>query len=102
MGNLANKINLHVVTLDKGMINEESLLPIFETDSDFQEGEGKRLSKKIFKKFKDLEETEMVESMIAELFTIPNFIGESTYYGDYEYDITETEFSYVVSIAFIN
>ena len=102
MGNLINKVNLLVVTLDKGMIDEESLVPIFESDLDFQDGEGKRLSKKIFKKFKDLEEIEMVESMIAELFNIPKFIGESTYYGDYEYDITETDFSYVVSIAFIN
>lgn len=102
MSNLTNQLNLIVVTLDKGMIDEQSLLPIFEYDYDFQGGEGEKLSKKIFKKFKDLDETEMVESMIAELFKIPNFIGQSSYYGGYEYSITETDYSYIVSIAFIN
>lgn len=102
MGNLANKVNLIVVSIDKDMIDENSLQPILEYDLDFEGSEGKKVSKEIFEKFEDLDESEMVESMVTELFKIPNFIGDSSHYGDYEYNITETDFSYIVSIAFIN
>ena len=102
MANLSNKANPIVVTLDKGMVNEKSLLPILEYDLDFDGEEGKQVSKEIFEQFQDLDEIDQVEKMVAELFDVPNFIGDSSAYGDYEYNITETEFMYVVSIAFIN
>ena len=103
MGNLSNKVNLIVVTVDKGMIDEKSLLPILEYDLDFDGEEGVEVSKEIFEEFKDMDdEVEQVEKMIDALFDVPNFIGNSSFYGDYEYNITETEFMYVVSIAFIN
>jgi hypothetical protein len=39
--------------------------------------------------------------MIKDLFEVTGFIGCSSNYGDYSYEIIETEFEYVVVIATI-
>lgn len=118
MGNLNNKVNLIVEEVSKGMINENSLVGILSNDSDFCqnedmyredtlalgfESEAHRVSKEIFDEFKDEEEEDVrINDMVNELWNVNNFISNDTHYGDSTFRITETEFTYVISIAFIN
>lgn len=120
MSNHGNIANLEIITMSKGMIDERSLIDIFDIDSDFStnedafrpdtlkkgfKSESERVSKEIFvkcrKKNKDDEES-LVNAMMEEVFKVENFIGNSSYYGSYRYAITETEFEYVISIAYVN
>ena len=110
--------NIIVARIDKGGVDETSLQEIFEHDSDFSENEdsyrpdtlkkgfkneAERVSAEIFKKCKKIEEeSERVEAMVKKVFEVENFIGNSSYYGSYQYAITETEFEYIVSIAYTN
>jgi hypothetical protein len=108
--------NLIVVGIDKNGVDKTSLQKIFESDSDFSENkdsfrpdtlkkgfknEAERVSAEIFNKCKKIEEeSERVEAMMKKVFEVENFIGNSSYYGSYRYAITETEFEYIVSIAY--
>jgi hypothetical protein len=39
--------------------------------------------------------------MVSDLFEVEGFIGNSSNYGEYEFEIVETEYEYVVVIATI-
>jgi len=117
MSNHGESAKLIVSTIDKGAVDETSLIEILETDSDFLENEeyfrpdtlkkgfkneAERVSKEIFTKFKKIKDEETrVDKMVKALFDVSGFIGHSQSYGDYTYQITETEFQYVVSIAYV-
>ena len=117
MGNLSETAKLIVSVIDKGAVDETCLIEILASDNDFSENEdyyrpdtlkkgfkneAERVAKEIFTKFKKGKEEEVrLEKMVKELFNISGFIGKSSSYGDYTYQITETEFQYVVSIATI-
>jgi Sec7-like guanine-nucleotide exchange factor len=116
MSNLSTQAKLIVSVIDKDAVDETALIEILETDLDFRDNtshfrpdtlkkgfknEAERISKEIFTKFKKLEEEERILKMVKELFKVPNFIGQSNQYGDSDFKITETDFSYVVSIAVI-
>jgi len=118
MSNHGENANLIIETIDKGMIDETSLINILESDNDLSENEdyfrpdtlkkgfnneAERVSKEIFNKFKKIKDEETrVEKMVRALFDVPYFIGKSQAYGDYTYKITETEFQYVISIAYVS
>jgi len=103
MGNHANNINLIVHTIDRFNIHENSLVEILEIDLDFEGDKAIEVSKEIFDEFKVIEdELTRVEGMVKNLFERDNFIGDSSHYGDYTYEITETEFQFVISIAYIS
>ena len=118
MSNHSNNVNLIIEIADKGMINATCLQSILETDLDFSENierfrpytlkkkfknEAERVAKEIFAKRKKVEdEYERLNLMVADLFSVKNFIGQSDCYGSYTYEITETDFSFIISIAFVN
>lgn len=122
MSNHGNKANIIVVAIDKNGIDENSLVEILEIDSDFCENEeyfredtlkkgfaneAARVSTEIFKKLSKLrkykdDEPALVDAMVKAVFDVPNFIGQSDLYGDYTYDITETDFQYIISIAYVS
>ena len=109
---------IRVVRIDKNGVDKTSLQQIFEVDSDFTENteyfrhdtlkkgfktEAERVSSEIFNKLKSKykgDEEGLVDAMIKEVFKVNNFIGNSSFYGNYEYEITETEFEYIISIAY--
>jgi hypothetical protein len=104
MSNLNGTVLLFTDRISKGDVNKESLIGILEQDDDFVGKPAKRISKEIFDKYKiDLknDEYETLKSMVDELFNVTGFIGCSSNYGDYSYEIIETEFEYVVVIATI-
>jgi hypothetical protein len=39
--------------------------------------------------------------MVSDLFKVEGFIGTSSHYGSYEFEIIETEYEYIVVIATI-
>jgi hypothetical protein len=39
--------------------------------------------------------------MVSDLFEVDGFIGNSSNYGEYEFEIVETEYEYIVVIATI-
>jgi hypothetical protein len=123
MGNLRNEIGLIVFNVDKNSeaINEKTLIPAFNEDCDFTENEdyfredtielgfeneAERVSKEIFDECMADEtiqtESELLEAMVKSLFDVDNFIGTSSNYGDYSYQIVETEFEFVVIISYIS
>ena len=111
-----DNLGLFVFTIDKNNIDENSLVDILSQDNDLSENEdyyredtlslgfkneAERVSKEIFDSYKDVEdESERVEKMVDELFEVDNFIGVSDHYGNYEFEITETDFCYVISVAY--
>lgn len=117
MGNLSETAKLIVSTIDKGSVDETCLIDILASDNDFSENEeqyrpdtlkkgfkneAERVAKEIYTKFKRVKDEETrLEKMVKALFDVTGFVGTSSYYGDYTYQITETEFQYVVSIATI-
>jgi len=119
MGNLNNTPLLITERIDIGEINEQSLIGILEQDCDFSQNEeyyredtlelgfkneAERVSKEIFDKHKENlkdDELDTLNSMVNDLFDVSNFIGQSSNYGGYTFDIIETEFEYVVVIATI-
>jgi hypothetical protein len=104
MSNLNGTTLLFTDRISKGSINEETLIGFLEQDDDFVGKMAKRISKEIYDKHKiDLEddEYETLRLMIKDLFEVTGFIGCSSNYGDYSYNIIETEFEYVVVIATI-
>lgn len=106
---------LFIGRVDKGDVNETALFQILEQDSDFFDNEeyfredtlslgfkneAERVSKEIFEKFKSKEDSsERLELMVKELFNVNNFIGKSSNYGRYEFQIVETDFEFIVVIA---
>jgi hypothetical protein len=124
MGNLNNTALLITHQINKGDVNERSLIGILEQDCDFSQNEeyyredtlglgfnneAERVSKEIFDKHKnlldkdkeDFDEYGAIQLMVNELFDISNFIGQSSSYGDYSFEIIETDFEYIVVIATI-
>ena len=117
MSNLSNTPRLITARIDKGSVSAKSLYPIFASDNDFSENEemydddtlelgytnqAERVSTEIFEKFKDIEdESERLEMMVKEVFNVSGFIGCSNYYGEYEYEVIETEYEYIIVIATI-
>lgn len=108
MGNLTGEVNILTTRIDKGGVNEKSLVDLFSKDSDFSVSDAERISKDIYEdeyekhdKSTD-EEWHLIESMVISLFDTPNFIGLSDEYGHYEFDIVETDFEFIVIIAYIN
>jgi hypothetical protein len=118
MSNHTGTLNLKVVTIDKGEVNENSLIDIFNIDMDFKENEvrpstlkkgfkseSERVSSEIFQKNSkkisaEDDELGLVGAMLKDVFKVKNFIGDSSYYEDYDYHIVETDFQYVISIAY--
>jgi hypothetical protein len=118
MGNLSNKARLITARIDKGGLDEKSFISILDQDNDFSENyredtldlgfknEAERVSKEIFDECKMSskigdDEFVFLQRMLMKLFKIDGFIGQSSYYGDYEYEVVETDFEYVVIIATI-
>jgi len=102
MSNLNGTALLFTDRISKGSINEKTLIGILEQDDDFVGKMAKRISKEIYDKHKiDLgdDEYETLRLMIKDLFEVTGFIGCSSNYGDYSYNIIETEFEYFVVIA---
>jgi len=112
---MSQDLTLITARIDRGAVNETALVDILEQDNDFSENEeyyrpdtlalgfkneAERVSKEIYEKFKDNEEeSERLDSMVTELFEIRGFIGASSNYGYYRYDVIETDFEYIVVIA---
>lgn len=119
MGNLSNTAKLITCRIDKGGVNEKTLQSLLEQDNDFSENtdqyredtlelgfenEAERVSKEIFEaNMVDVKEDELMGllQMVVALFEVEGFIGTSNYYGDYTYEIIETDFEYIVVIATI-
>jgi len=116
MGNLSNQVNQVVFFVEKDKINEKTLIPIFNVDSDFTENtdyfreytlslgfdtESERVSKEIYEKHKDKKGLELITNMVKDVFTIPNFIGTSDQYGDYSWSVEEVKTGYIIGVAFI-
>ena len=119
MSNLNNTPKLFICRIDKHGVNETSLISILEQDNDFSENEdyfridtlelgfeneAERVSKEIFEKnLLDVKDDELVglHLMVSDLFEVDGFIGNSSNYGEYEFEIIETEYEYVVVIATI-
>lgn len=121
MGNLNNEAKLIIQRIDKGGVNETSLIDILAHDCDFTENEdcfredtldlgfkdeAERVSKEIFEKCKIKskigdDEYVLLYTMLLALFRVDGFIGKSNYYGDFKFEIVETDFEYVVVIATI-
>jgi len=118
MSNHGNNVTLITARVDKGGINEKSLQSIFECDSDFSENveyfrsdtlkkgfknEAERVSTEIFKKRKKIkDEAERLDLMVADIFEVNNFIGQSGHYGDYTSEIIETDFEFIIVIGYVN
>lgn len=120
MSNTTGSLNLKVVTIDKGEVNAKSLIEVFNIDADFRENEdafrpttlkkgykneSERVSEEIFKKnVKKInpedDELGLLGKMLEDVFQVENFIGNSSYYESHDYEITETDFQYVISIAY--
>ena len=109
--------NLHVVRVDKGSVNEKTLIPILEVDDDFNDNEeqfrklgfkneAERVSKEIFDKFNPdedcVDESELLYNMLKELFigNVNNFLFGSSICDSYMYVLTETEFEYIISFSY--
>jgi len=110
--------NIRVARIDKNGVDKTSLQQIFEVDADFTnnteyfrpdtlekgfKSEAERVSAEIFNKLKNKykgDEEGLVDAMIKEVFKVNNFIGNSSFYGSYVYEIIDTEFEYIISIAY--
>jgi hypothetical protein len=120
MSNHTGNLTLKVITIDKGEVNEKSLQEILELDADFSmnevmfrpdtlkkgfNNEAERISSEIFKKNSkkisaEDDELGLVGAMLTDVFKVKNFIGDSSFYEAYDYHIVETDFQYVISIAY--
>ena len=119
MSNLNNTPKLFICRIDIHGVDENSLISILEQDCDFSENEdyyrpdtlelgfeneAERVSKEIFEKnILDVKDDELVglHQMVSDLFKVEGFIGTSSHYGSYEFEIIETEYEYIVVIATI-
>jgi hypothetical protein len=119
MSNLNNTPKLFICRIDTHGVDENSLISILEQDNDFSENkdyyrpdtlelgfenEAERVSKEIFEKnILDVKDDELVglHQMVSDLFKVEGFIGTSSHYGSYEFEIIETEYEYIVVIATI-
>ena len=121
MGNLSNTAKLITTRINKGGLNEKSLIDILAQDNDFSENEecyredtldlgfkdeAERVSKEIFDNCKMSckigdDEYIFLHRMLMQLFRVEGFIGRSSYYGDYQYEVIDTDFEYIVVIATI-
>ena len=119
MGNLRGSITLAMARVSKGQIDRYSLKPLFNIDNDFTENveyfredtlelgfnnEADRVSKEIWDKHKDddrNDEVVLLNRMVRDVFDVPNFIGQSSDYGDYDFEIIEFDFEYLVVIGVV-
>jgi hypothetical protein len=117
MSNLLGGVELLVHRVEKGSINKGTLIEVFNIDGDFSENEenyrddtlvlgykteSERISAEIFNRHKDVEdEKEQISLMVQDVFSVPSFIGNSSYYGKFEYTITTTDNEYIISIAYM-
>jgi hypothetical protein len=119
MSNLNNTPKIFICRIDTHGVDENSLISILEQDNDFSENEdyyrpdtlelgfeneAERVSKEIFEKnILDVKDDELVglHQMVSDLFKVEGFIGTSSHYGSYEFEIIETEYEYIVVIATI-
>ncbi len=118
MSNHGRETSLIICRVDKGGINENSLQEILEHDSDFGENEeyfredtlklgfkneAERVSTELFKKHKKVDdEAEQLQAMVQDLFIVDNFIGQSGHYGSHKFEIIETDFEFIVVIAYVS
>jgi hypothetical protein len=119
MGNLRGNVTLAMARVSKGQIDRYSLKPLFNIDNDFTENveyfredtlelgfnnEADRVSKEIWDKHKDddrNDEVVVLNRMVRDVFDVPNFIGQSSNYGNYEFEIIEFDFEYLVVIGVV-
>jgi len=119
MGNLSGNVTLAMARVRKGRIDRYSLKPLFNIDNDFTENgeyfredtlelgynnEADRVSKEIWDKHKDDDrnaEYNVLHRMVRDVFEVPNFIGKSNNYGNFEFEIIEFDLEYLVVIAVI-
>ena len=115
-------VNLIVFSMSVSMIDEDSLVDIFDRDGDFTENEerfrintlalgfrneAERVSKEIYTKvglanpkLLEEDESEFVNLLVKEALLTEGFIGRGGHYGEYTYNITETDFEYIIAIAY--
>ena len=114
MGNKSGNLQLGIEVVDKNNINVNTLVDLLEMDADFSENEeyfredtlkfgyeneAHRVAEEIYNQYREGspgDETKQLYQMVAELTNINNYIGNG---GTYE--ITETEFQYVIALAYI-
>ena len=119
MGNLRGNVTLAMARVSKGQIDRYSLKPLFNIDNDFTENveyfredtlelgfnnEADRVSKEIWDKHKDddrNDEVVVLNRMVRDVIDVPNFIGQSSDYGNYEFEIIEFVFEYLVVIGVV-
>lgn len=116
MANNNNNLTLHVFSVLKGSISENTLIPIIDIDADFSENEeyyrddtlslgykneSERLSKEIFSKEYNTEkdERQLLLDLLNNIFNIDNFILNNC--KESQFELTEAFDKYVVSIAYI-
>jgi len=111
--------NITIARVDKNGIGEHSLIELFSRDEDFTnnedyfredtlklgyENEAERVSKEIFHEAKaevgEEDEEALISEMVKLIFEVPNFIGNSSYYGNTTYEIIDTDYEYIVVIAY--
>ena len=115
-------VNLIVFSMSVSMIDEDSLVDIFNRNGDFTENkelfrintlalgfrnESARVSKEIYTKvglanpkLLEEDESEFVNLLVKEALLTEGFIGRGVPYGEYTYNITETDFEYIIAIAY--
>jgi hypothetical protein len=121
MSNHANNQYLEVFVIDKNDINEKTLVPMFDIDSDFSENEdyfrGETIvndmiesevcAKEIYEKYKHIKNSlKKLEKMVEMLIGYDNgmqtfLVGNTTYCGDHKTELTEVGDKIVVSIAYV-
>lgn len=102
MSNHGNNVNLISTRIDKHGINENSLFNILTVDLDFEDTAA-QISKEIFHAHEDIDdEGERINAMANSLFDVPNFIGQSSCYGDHSFKVIETEFEWIIVIAYVS
>ena len=117
-------LGLHTFEISKGMINEKTFIDLLSMDNDFTvnadmfredtlelgyKSEAERISKETFEIYKEElsdrdTEAEALENALKEIIdNADNFIGHSSYYGygDYILNIIETDYTYVVALAYL-
>ena len=118
MSNYNNNCILNIFKISKGQVNRECLKEVFEIDSDFFENEeyfredtvgteAERCAIEIFEKYEHIEnEKQRLESMADEVAGYSNgvqtfIVGNDTYSGDYKIEVVETEFEFILVIAYV-
>lgn len=121
MSNHANNVNLHVFIVDKELINETTMVEIFDIDSDFSDNEdyfreetieaglteSQVCAKEIYDACKHIADPmEMLKAMMDMLPEYSNgeqsfLVGNTTYCGDYKIQLHDVFNKIVVCIAYV-